>query len=415
MLKKGTLLLLVTYLLSLQQVSANTLIERTIGWYKANIIEHKTDSKLYDIKIWVHPKDWGTLRSIMNTVWWVTGVNGVFECPKDYAACWWKNYTVNERYINGKKKAQYKSTGDRVVFGWDKNIKPFLFQTDTINANKEWEIWEGFANHPLLLKEWVSQVWKYHKKGLIDYKMKRKGTRNFICSDKQGKTIYFGLVYNITMDALAPALKDLWCWNALNLDAWYSTSFIYNGKYITWPQRDILDWVFIVPKWVDTEEVKEESKRIMRNLLKKIQPLPTHKKIESLNNLNTQLYQTALSIYKKNTSKVWADTPVYKKTLIVSWKEKPELVKEFSNSDAFKKSDTLILEKNNIYKREVESINKKEVWTRIDINSVATIEKIYLINMLREYAKALIVTYKEIEKIEYIKKLDTHLKINIDL
>lgn len=133
MYKKITIFLIILILLWINISNANTLIERTIDWYKAKIIEYETDSEIYDIKIWVHPKDWWTLRSIMNWVWLITWVNGVFECPKDYASCWWKTYTINERYVNWQKRWVYKSTWDRVVFGWNKDIKPFLFQTDKIS------------------------------------------------------------------------------------------------------------------------------------------------------------------------------------------------------------------------------------------------------------------------------------------
>ena len=71
--------------------------------------------------------------------------------------------------------------------------------------------------------------------------MKKKSVKNFICSNKNGTKIFFGFIYNITIDETAIALKDFGCWNAINLDAGYSTTFIYNGKYVIKPQRDILD------------------------------------------------------------------------------------------------------------------------------------------------------------------------------
>ena len=266
MLKKIILISLFILFIQINNTFANTLIERTVSWYKVKIIEYSTDSKLYDIKIWIHPKDWGSLRNIMWEVGWITWVNWVFECPKDYSACGGKNYTINERYVNWKKHFKYKSTWDRVVFAWDKEKNPFLFQTDKINKDRESEIWEGFANHPLLLKDWIPQTEFYHEKGLIDYKMKLNWTRNFICSNKKWDKIYFWLVYKTDIDNLALILKEFWCYNAINLDAWYSTSFIYNWKYLTWPQREILDWVFIVPKDIDTKKLDIKAKQIMKNI-----------------------------------------------------------------------------------------------------------------------------------------------------
>ena len=351
---------------SINYLYANTLIERTINWYKAKIIEHSTNSELYDIKIWVHPKDWWTLRSIMWEVGWITWVNWVFECPKDYSVCWWKNYTINERYVNWEKKAKYKSTWDRVVFAWNKDIEPFLFQTDKINKDKESEIWEGFANHPLLLKDWIPQTEKYHELGLIDYKMKWNWTRNFICSNKSWDKIFFGLIYNINIDKLAVILKDFWCYNAINLDAWNSTSFIYNWKYITWPKREILDWVFIVPKNIDTKKIDLQAKNIIKNILKKIENSSNKNKIEKLKKLNSLLNKLSNSIYKK------------------------------SEIEIFEEKDW----------------NKIKVWIKTEIKNKSTIENIYLINILRTYTEELVKIYSEVPEYRYIKNLDLKVKIN---
>ncbi len=415
MLKKGAIFLIIFTIFWIFSVSANTLIERTINWHNAKIIEYKTNSKLYDIKVGIHPRDWGTLRSIMWEVGGVTWINWVFECPKDYPSCGGKNYTINERYVNWEKKWKYKSTWDRVVFGWDKNIIPFLFQTDTINKNREWEIWEGFANHPLILKNWKSQLHIYEKKWLLNYKMKARNTKNFICSNKSWDTIYFGLLYNITMQETANALSNFWCWNAINLDAGYSTTFIYNGKYILNPQRDILDWVFIVPKNTDTKKIASNAKNIIKNILSKIKPLSNSQKITQLTKLNSTLNSISQKIYKQNTKSEFAHINIYKKTLVLEDIENNPSAKKLIQTEKFKNSTNLIVENNNIYKREIESTQKKLVWTRVEINSQKTLEKIYLINLLRTYTSELSSVYKKIENLRYIKKLDLNLKINIDL
>ena len=385
MLKKGAIFLIIYTLFWVYNSYANTLIERTINWYKAKIIEYKTDSKLYDIKIWVHPKDWWTLRSIMWEVGWVTWVNWVFECPKDYPSCGGKNYTINERYVNGEKKWKYKSTWDRVVFGWDKNIKPFLFQTDKINKNREWDIWEGFANHPLILKNGDSQLDIYEKKWLLNYKMKGKNTKNFICSNKSWDTIYFGLLYNITIEQTAQALKDFWCYNAINLDAGYSTTFIYNGKYILNPQRDILDWVFIVPKNLDTNTLDITAKKIMKTLLTKMKSKSSYQKISQLKKLNNLLNKLSSNIYAKNTTPTYDFIKVYKKVEVDS------------------------------EEKETYDLKKVKVWTKVEIKSNSTLKKIYLINILRTYTSELIRVLESIQRYKYLKKLDLNLKIDVEL
>ncbi len=395
MFKKGVLCFIIFSVLWLSSTFANTLIERKINWYSAKIIEYKTNSNLYDIKIWVHPNDWGTLRSIMWTVWWVTWVNWVFECPKDYAECGGKNYTINERYVNWEKKATYKSTWDRVVFGWNEDIKPFLFQTDTINASWESEIFEWFANHPLLLMNWVSQTHIYHEKGLINSKMKAKATKNFICSNQSWDTIYFGLLYSIDIDTAATVLRDFGCWNALNLDAWASTTFIYNWKYVLNPQRDILDGVFIVPKNLDVKSLDRSAATIMKSLHTKMKNKTSSQQISQLTKLNTVLNQLSTSIYTQNTVPVYENVKIYKKIEVDSKKDEETI------SDESKEPEY--------------DLKQVKVWTKIEIKSNSTLKKIYLINLLRTYTAELIIVQKEIEKIKYLKKLDLNLKINVEL
>lgn len=367
--KKIFLFLIILWIIWIQNTFSNTLIERSISWYNVKIIEYSINSTLHDIKVWIHPIDWWTLRSIMWEVWWITWINWIYQCPKDYSACGGKNYTINERYVNWNKKAVYKSTWDRVVFAWDKNKKPFLFQTDVINKNREKDIFEGFANHPLLLKEWIPQTEIYHEKGLIDYKMKLNWTRNFICSNKQWDKIFFWLVYKINIDKLALVLKEFWCYNAINLDAGKSTSFIYNWKYLTWPQREILDWVFIVTKGIDTKKIYTSAKTIIKILLEKIKNSNKVTKIRQLENVNSILDKLSKDIYKKNEVKIYEEK---------DWK-------------------------------------KIEVWFRTEIKNKSTIKKIYLINILRTYTEELVETYNQIPEYKYIKKLDLKIKIESNI
>ncbi len=319
-------------------VSANTLISKTIWWKEIKVIKYETNSKFYDIKIWV-TNDATSLRDIMlqnNAISWV---NWVFECPKDYTRCWWKSYTINERYVKWEKISTYKSTWDRVVFWWDKNIAPFLFQTWKINPDREWEIYEWFANFPLLLQKWKLKTEYYYEVWLIDKKMLTKWTRNFICSDKTWKNIYFWYVYNVTLDEAWLILIKLWCYNALNLDAWLSKAFIYNMQYLSWPWREILDWVFIVPKNINFKEKKKEIKSIINLILKKLEKFTKKKKVIILDKLILMLDKYYEKLYKKHS------IPLFEK---LDW----ELVK---------------------------------VWQKTEFKNELLIEKIYTINMLRHY------------------------------
>lgn len=40
--------------------------------------------------------------------------------------------------------------------------------------------------------------------------------------------------------------KKIWCLNAINLDAWWNTSMVYNNEYKKWPWRNIVDAFIIV-------------------------------------------------------------------------------------------------------------------------------------------------------------------------
>ncbi len=293
--------------------SANTLIQREILGNMAEIIEFETDSPDYDLKIWIDQNDGSSLREIMESVWGISGVTGVFQCPKDYSACGWKNHTINERYVNWVKYSVYESTGERVVFWWDGLYKSFIFQTDKINPDRETDIFEWLANHPLLLLSWEPMTDSYWEKGLIDEKMRQKWTRNFICSDKESTKIYFWLVHAVNIDTLAKVIQEIGCYNAINLDAGYSTAMLHNGGYLAGPGREILDWVFIVPKNIETSTIENSAQKISENIHTKLRKYSRQKQIEVLQKLilkisdyNQNIYDTrSENIYEQNSDWFW--------------------------------------------------------------------------------------------------------------
>lgn len=268
---------------------ANTLIQTNINGYDIEVIRYETNSPDYDLKIGIDTKWGSSLREIMESVWAVSGVTGIFTCPKDYSACWWETTTINERYVNGEKLATYKSTGDRVVFWWTAAYEAFIFQTDTINGDREAQIYEWLANHPLLILDWVPMTQSYWEKGLIDSKMRDRWTRNFICANEDSSLYYFWLVNLIDIDNLAIILKELWCHNAINLDAGFSTAMIHNWDYIRWPGRDILDWIFIVPKNINTRELDLQAKKIADSFHNKLKKYRQEKRIKTLEPLNPKI------------------------------------------------------------------------------------------------------------------------------
>ena len=286
----------------LSQTFANTYIERYILGHTVKVIEYDLSSDIYDFEI-VATQDANDMRSLVLENNGFTGINGVFFCPDDYTQCGDKSYTINERYIKWEKISTYKSTWDRVVFGFDKQNKSLLFQTDRINTERELEIYQGFANFPLLMQDWNNVVEFYHDKWLIDKKMLVKIPRNFICTNKEKTKMYFGLVYDISLDRIPVILERLWCSDALNLDAGWSTAFVYNWGYVAWPGRDILDGIVIKRKWFDVSVIEDKAKKLSRKIDDIItDTMSLDKQISILWSLDTKLKQIRKNIYNKYTT-----------------------------------------------------------------------------------------------------------------
>ncbi|MDD3302811.1 MAG: phosphodiester glycosidase family protein [Candidatus Gracilibacteria bacterium] len=281
---------------------ANTYLEETINGHKVKVIKYDLNSKDFIFKIGKNENENATsLRDLMDKENGISAVNGVYFCPSDYSECKGKDFTINERYIDGKKYAGYDDTGDRVVFALDKNNVPFLFQTNQINTDKETEIYNGLGNFPLLLKDGKDMIEYYRDRNLIDKKMKAKMSRNFICSDKEGKNLYFGYVFDVELDFLHGILTKIGCYNALNLDAGASVAMIYNARYIVGPGREILDGVIIERKGLNTSELREKTKTVIPKIEKIIKFKTYSKKIEYLEKLSKTLGQARTKIYELNS------------------------------------------------------------------------------------------------------------------
>jgi len=162
------------------------------------------------------------------------------------------------------------------VFSFDKYWKPFIvmnneYWTKEINTNdvirkynknriKDIKYW--IWNFPVLLRNWVNFTRYYNN--VIDNKMKLRTAKNFICSTKDWKTIFMWYVYNISMLDLANYIKNNFnCYNAINLDAWWSLWMIYKNKVIHKEWRKIMD-AFVVIEW------KENIKKYYENLNEQI-------------------------------------------------------------------------------------------------------------------------------------------------
>ncbi len=246
----------------------NTYTDIKIENHRVQYITYSKLDQEYDIHI-AATQNSTDFKNLVGQYGAVTGLNGVFFCPKDYSECGWRDFTINERFVKGKEIARYKSTGERVVFGWDIEENPFLYQTDKINTDREQDIYEWFANYPLLLMWWKTQLEHYYDVWLIDEKMRVPSTRHFICSTENGNEILFWSVSGASLDRLVYVLSEIGCIDALNLDAWKSSAFIYNWKYIQWPGRNILDGVVITRRWMDIKKINTRLEPVFISLQKK--------------------------------------------------------------------------------------------------------------------------------------------------
>jgi len=198
-----------------------------------------------------------SLESLVNKVWWVAWINWSYFCPADYKACNWKNTFNWDRISNWNISSRWNNTWSRFIFWFDKNNNSLIYQTSWRSVDSFHWIYNWISNFPLILKEWESYLDYYEKAWLIDSKMKLKWYKNFICSTKDWD-IYMWYIVDQTIYDMVNVLKNLWCYNALNLDSWWSLS-VYDKWYKRWPWRDIMDAFVIV-----------EDKRRIDKLNKKV-------------------------------------------------------------------------------------------------------------------------------------------------
>ena len=148
------------------------------------------------------------------------------------------------------------------------------------------------------------------------------------------------------MDELAWALSDFWCYDALNLDAGLSTTFMYNWRYLAWPQkRDILDAVAIERKWLNVKEVSKVAEKIWEILIKDSTKKAKNNKGKTI--INIDKYIKALDELRKK---------------------------------AYEKYSTDILEQNIVWETD-------KVWYKIEINELKPLKLVLVINQTQELLK----------------------------
>jgi hypothetical protein len=228
-------------------------------------ISYDIYSNDYNIKVAVS-EDAVSLSELSSQYNWVSAINGIFFCPEDYSKCDGLNYTINERFMDGEDLSFYPDTGERWVFWWDINGLPFIHKTDQISPNMRDSIYEWVWNFPILLQNWKDVLGYYVYVGLYDNKMKASASRHFICSNKEKTHIYIWRSSATSLEWLTPALYELWCWDALNLDAGGSSHFNYNGRELVKWDRKIIDGIVIQRTDINVQSIEESVEQIMQRI-----------------------------------------------------------------------------------------------------------------------------------------------------
>jgi len=236
--------------------------------YKEVLIEDRGWKPIRVIKVvldWQHFvvtslawNGWDTLENLVKKVWWDSGINWTFFCPRDYSYCGGVTHSNFERIFLGDWASYSESwpeTSIRMIFGFDIEWKPFMAQrnhTDhdaglkmNINENKLDDFEFGLSNYTVLLVEGQSVI----DINSINFtsNMYSSANRNFICSTKDGSTIYMWVVWWISIPKLADYVKNNFdCYNALALDAGASEAMVYDWNVLARSSRRKIMDAFVV-------------------------------------------------------------------------------------------------------------------------------------------------------------------------
>ena len=235
--------------------SAYSLITKTVDGHKVRIF-HIPAWDNYRVTA-VASNGGTTLKSLVNSVWGVAGINGAYFSPRDYTGM--PDATNTVRIMNGdgySYSRYFPDTGINGIFWFLSDSSPILVQNNiygekALRTNyNSWmilEIESGIANFPILLAGKRNLLPIYDSLWLITAKMKVKGTKSFICRTKSND-IKMGTLGSISMMDVPDFIKKFGCIDAINLDNGGSLALFDTGKYVVGPGRNIMDAFVIVKK-----------------------------------------------------------------------------------------------------------------------------------------------------------------------
>ena len=248
-----TMPLLIWFSFAMQErlnTSSHDVIKVTLDWTHKIVVNAVQNGQ--------SPK---AVKTFMDEVWGVSAINGAF----------FDAYSANKSsdmiaIVNWTKRSVY---GDdlwetRALFWFQYDGTPILATNATRSrgngnwVNSEFSKFQyGLAMHVLIVN-WNNVSYNNSEMN-NDKKQWWAATKEFICSTQDKYTVYFWRVYNVTFIWLAEYIQRTFgCYDAIQLDAWWSTAIYYEWEKIAWPGRDVMD-AFVVIE--DDSQYREELQK----------------------------------------------------------------------------------------------------------------------------------------------------------
>ena len=248
-----TMPLLIWFSFAMQErlnTSSHDVIKVTLDWTHKIVVNAVQNGQ--------SPK---AVKTFMDEVWGVSAINGAF----------FDAYSANKSsdmiaIVNWTKRSVY---GDdlwetRALFWFQYDGTPILATNATRSrgngnwVNSEFSKFQyGLAMHVLIVN-WNNVSYNNSEMN-NDKKQWWAATKEFICSTQDKSTVYFWRVYSVTFIWLAEYIQRTFgCYDAIQLDAWWSTAIYYEWEKIAWPGRDVMD-AFVVIE--DDSQYREELQK----------------------------------------------------------------------------------------------------------------------------------------------------------
>ena len=203
-----------------------------------------------------------SVKTLMDEVWGVSAINGAFfdaysaEKSSDMIAI--TNWTKRSVYGDDLWET-------RALFWFQHDWTPILVTNSTRSwGNGNWvnsefsKVQYGLSMHVLIVNG--NNVSYNNSEMNNDKKQWWAATKEFICSTEDKSTIYFWRVFSVTFVWLAEYIQRTFnCYDAIQLDAWWSTAIYYEWEKIAGPWRDVMDAFVVIEDNSKYDEELQEA------------------------------------------------------------------------------------------------------------------------------------------------------------